>query len=87
MLLVERVGFATTVVNMSWVKAGSFPDYKESEQLARLAVAMLATILSWEGYLLSIQKKPLQDIWRYILDVCLVFIYLFLLLTSKFPHF
>lgn len=81
------VGFAATVVNMGWVKNGVAPDHPELEQLARLFVALVATVLSWEGYLLSIQRKPLNDIWRYFLYILLVFLYLFLLLTSKFPYF
>jgi hypothetical protein len=81
------VGFATTVVNMGWVREGRMPDYGEWEQLARLLAALVATVLSWEGYLLSIQNKPLKDFPRYFLDVFLVFLYLFLLLTSKFSYF
>lgn len=81
------VGFATTVVSMEWVQNGTTPNYTEKEQLARLAVALLATILSWEGYLLSIQRKPLADFGRFLLDVLLVFLYLFLLITSKFSSF
>ena len=81
------VGFATTVVNMGWVKNGVWPTYAESEQIARLSVALLATLFSWEGYLLSIQRKPLDDIFRFLVDVFLVFVYLFMLLTSKFPFF
>jgi len=81
------VGFAATVVDMDWVKNGTWPDLAQQEQLARLFVALVATILSWEGYLLSIKKKPLDDLIRYFTDILLVFLYLFLLLTSRFEHF
>jgi hypothetical protein len=81
------VGFATTVVQMPWVQNGRSPTYVEWEQLFRLLAALSATVLSWEGYLMSISTKKLYELRRYIIDVGLVFIYLFLLLTSKFPYF
>lgn len=81
------VGFATTVVNMRWVGEGEWPTQSEWDQLCRLGVALIATILSWEGYLLSIKKKRLYEIARYFIDIFLVFLYLFLLLTSKYEHY
>jgi hypothetical protein len=87
------VGFATAVSNMPWLHDGrifeqNLPvDWDQIKQLFRLAVAVIATVLSWEGYLLSISTKPLKDGARFFLDVSLVFIYLLLLLTSKFSYF
>jgi hypothetical protein len=81
------VGFASTVVRMAWVQNGTWPAHPEAEQIARLFVALLATVLSWEGYLTSISEKKLFDFARYLIDILLVFMYLFLLLTSQFPLF
>lgn len=81
------VGFATTVVQMPWVTNGRLPEQVEFEQLCRLGAALIATVLSWEGYLLSIKKKKLYEFSRYFIDIILVFIYLFLLLTSKYEKF
>jgi hypothetical protein len=44
---------------------------------------MTATILSWDGYLWSIEERPLRNFWRFAIDILLVFIYMFLLMTSK----
>lgn len=78
------VGFATALASMPWLKDEVPFDWTQGQQLIRLAVAMLATLLSWEGYLLSIQSKPLTEGWRFAIDVFLVLLYLLLLLTSKF---
>ncbi|QZP09130.1 hypothetical protein [Caenibius sp. WL] len=87
------VGFATALANMPWLKYGvifepSLPvDWEQIEQLARLFVAAFATVLSWDGYFRSIENKPIEDSARFFIDVFLVFLYLFLLLTSKFSYF
>jgi hypothetical protein len=87
------VGFATALAEMPWLKDGvifdsTLPvDWTQIEQVARLSVAALATVLSWDGYFLSITNKPIEDGPRFTIDVLLVFLYLFLLLTSKFPYF
>lgn len=80
------VGFATSLAGMPWVRDGVFPKPEEWPQLAILATALIATVLSWDGYLLSIDGKPLGSFWRFTIDVVLVFIYMFLLLTSKHDH-
>jgi hypothetical protein len=87
------VGFATALSNMPWLRdkeifESSLPvDWDQVKQVARLAAAAVATIMSWEGYLQSIATKPLGDQRRFYIDVFLVFLYLFLLLTSKFSFF
>jgi hypothetical protein len=81
------VGFATTLVQMSWLNQGVLPTYEEWQQLARLAVALTAVVLSWEGYFFSISSKPLKDTPRFIIDFFLVLTYMVLLYTSKIPTF
>jgi len=44
---------------------------------------MMATVLSWDGYLASIEGRPLYGFWRFAIDIALVFIYMFLLMTSN----
>jgi hypothetical protein len=77
------VGAATTLYQMGWVQDGRPPCIKEYQQLLILIAAMTATVLSWDGYLWSIEQKPLRDFWRFAIDILLVFIYLLLWLTSK----
>lgn len=87
------VGFATAISSMPWLKHGvifnqNLPiDWEQVKQCARLTTAVIATILSWDGYFQSIANKPLTDGTRFSIDVFLVFLYLFLLLTSKFDYF
>jgi hypothetical protein len=77
------VGAASTLAHMQWVIAGRWPDLGEWQQLAILGVAMTATVLSWDGYLMSIHDRPLLGFWRFAIDIGLVFIYMFLLMTSQ----
>jgi hypothetical protein len=62
-------------------------DWDQIKQLARLFVAAFATVLSWDGYFRSVENKPIEDGARFSIDVLLVFMYLLLLLTSKFSYF
>lgn len=87
------VGFATALSNMPWLKSKVAPDldlpidWDQVKQIARLSIAVIATILSWDGYFKSIKSKPLIDGSRFSIDIFLVFLYLVLLLTSKFGDF
>lgn len=81
------VGFASTVVDADWLKAGRLPNQFEQAQFFRLGVALIATLFSWEGYFKSIKTKPLNDSPRYYIDVFLVFLYLTLLVTSARPEY
>ena len=80
------VGFATSLAGMDWVKNADWPKVDEVRQLVVLGVALALTVLSWDGYLLSIKNKPLGNSYRYAIDVLLVFVYMFLLLTAKSPN-
>jgi hypothetical protein len=77
------VGAATTLAQMKWVQGGRWPCMAEWQQLFVLTAALWATVLSWDGYLWSIARRPLTKPPRFIIDVLLVFIYMFLLMTSK----
>jgi hypothetical protein len=78
------VGFVATLIDMPWVKADRWPTHLEANQLLILLTGLSATVLSWEGYLLSIQRKPLNSGFvRFWIDIALVFTYLFFLITSR----
>jgi Ca2+/Na+ antiporter len=79
------VGVGFTLSRMSWVEDanGHFPKFAEWQQLAILAAAMTATVLSWDGYLISIENRPLTGFARFAIDVVLVFIYMLLIMTSR----
>src|SRR4051794_33065163 len=80
------VGFATTLSKAEWIQQTRLPNVGELQQLAILLTALTATVASWDGYLVSIDKKPLERTGRYVIDLVLVFIYLLLLLTATNPH-
>ena len=80
------VGFATTLSNSAWLKHQRLPNGAEIQQFAVLLTALTATLLSWDGYLASIAKKPLERSTRFVIDIALVFIYMTLLLTASNPH-
>src|SRR5207248_9539885 len=73
------VGFATTVATMDCVRNGTPPTFAEWEQVSILITALIATVLSWDGYLLAIETRQLVGFWRYAIDIVLVFIYMLLL--------
>jgi hypothetical protein len=76
------IGVGNTLVNAAWVRNGVWPAGHEIEQISIVLLALFATVLSWDGYLASVRKKPLNDWLRFAIDVFLVFIYMILLITS-----
>lgn len=77
------IGVGSAIVGADWVKNPHFPNSSETQQIAIVILSLYATVLSWDGYLISISKKPLCDRGRFIIDISLVFTYMFLLVTSK----
>lgn len=76
------VGVGYVLSRMKWVTEGSAPDLDEIRHLFVLLTALYATILSWDGYLLSIRSKPLFSTIRFGIDVLLVFTYMLMIMTS-----
>jgi hypothetical protein len=70
------VGAATTLSRMGWVEHGRWPCLAEWQQLSILTAALMATVLSWDGYLYSINERPLRNFGRFAIDILLVFIYI-----------
>jgi hypothetical protein len=81
------IGVGAAIVNAAWVKGGRLPQGQEVEQIAIVLLALFATVLSWDGYLMSVRKKPLHDWPRFAIDVFLVFTYMFLIVTSNKSNF
>ncbi|WP_143744699.1 hypothetical protein [Mesorhizobium prunaredense] len=77
------IGVGSTMVGANWIKEARPPNLAEFEQIAIVLIALYATVLSWDGYLISISKKPLINRWRFAIDVALVFTYMFLLVASE----
>ena len=61
-----------------------FRTLVSGNRILELFTALVATLLSWDSYLLSIKEKKLTAFDRFAIDVLLIFIYMFLLITSKY---
>lgn len=81
------VGFAATLTQMTWIKNGTLPDSSEWIEIVGLITALIATLLSWDGYLSAIEDRPLTSFSRFGIDVLLVFLYMIMLITSKRANF
>jgi hypothetical protein len=79
------IGVGSTLVNAEWIKNGAFPNLTQAEQLTIVLLALFATVLSWDGYLASVEKKPLNGWLRFAIDIFLVIIYTVLIITSVKP--
>jgi uncharacterized membrane protein len=77
------VGFASTLINMHWVKETTSPSPDEWSHLFILLTGLVATVGSWDGYFQALEKAPLEKFGRFLIDIFLVFLYLILLVTSK----
>ena len=80
------VGFAATLARMTWVQNGTLPNPAELNQTLILGTALLAAILGWDGHLVAMSDKPLFGFWRFLINLALVFIYMFLLMASAHPE-
>src|SRR4051812_47568690 len=80
------VGFAATLARMAWVQNGTLPNPAELNQTLILGTALLAAILGWDGHLVAMSDKPLFGFWRFLVNLAIVFIYMFLLMASAHPE-
>src|SRR5262245_36210214 len=80
------VGFAATLAKMNWVQNGALPAPAELNQTLILVTALLAAVLGWESHLAATTEKPLFGFWRFLVNLVLVFIYMFLLMASAHPE-
>jgi hypothetical protein len=77
------VGFASQLVQQPWIRAGALPTWPETADFLLLCLGLLLVVQSWEGYLRAITSRPLEKVWRFYIDIALVFMYLSLLVISK----
>jgi hypothetical protein len=61
-------------------------ERRRAQSDAILATALLAAILGWDGHLLAMTDKPLFGFCRFLINLALVFIYMFLLMASAHPE-
>lgn len=81
------VGVSSAIINADWVDERRMPNAgSDLEQIIIVCLALFATVLSWDGYLMSVKTKHLND-WRFTIDVALVFTYMFLIVTSDTSSF
>jgi hypothetical protein len=80
------VGFAATLAKMNWVQNGALPGPAELNQTIILVTALLAAVLGWESHLAAMTERPLFGFWRFLVNLVLVFIYMFLLMASAHPE-
>lgn len=76
-------GLTSTLIQMDWFKNGTRPTAQEFNEMWILATGLVLTILSWEGYLRSIGKRPLKRWPRFLIDVVLVTLYMAFLASAK----
>src|SRR5260370_4213090 len=73
------VGFASQVAKIIDAK---FTSGSGIQDFMMLSVSATVVVLSWEGYLGALQDFPLEDVFRFYLDIIIVFLYLVLLACS-----
>lgn len=77
------IGFVNGLFDTTWIKQWSLPARNEWSEAIYFFLAMFAVVLSWEGYHKSIEAKPLESFWRFLLDIVLLVLYIFLLIKFR----
>lgn len=54
------------------------------KEVGLLLISLITVIGSWDGYLSSTARRPLEDKFRFFVDIAIVFTYLLLMLSSQF---
>ncbi|MHC2621505.1 hypothetical protein ACVIW2_003537 [Bradyrhizobium huanghuaihaiense] len=79
------IGVGTKLVQAGWIRDGRWPDAGEWDALGVILLAIYATVLSWDNYLASVEKKPLNGWFRFAIDIFLVIMYTVLISTADVP--
>jgi hypothetical protein len=81
-----HIGFVEGLMQETWLESRSFPTRLDDLANVSLFIAAFWTIVaSWVGYHKSIQNKPILGGARFVLDIMLLGLYIFLLLYFKNP--
>lgn len=75
------VGFASKISDLTFLFSFTLPTHQQIQQLALLIIAMVIVVGSWEFYFNSINKRPLVDFSRFVIDIIIVSMYIVLLLS------
>jgi hypothetical protein len=73
------VGFASKIGNFEFLSRFAIPSADQLQQLILLVFAMVVVVGSWEFYFQSINKRPLIDWQRFLIDIIIVSLYIVLL--------
>lgn len=79
------IGVGTKLVQAAWIRDGRWPEGGEWDALGVILLAIYATVLSWDNYLASVEKKPLNGWLRFAVDIFLVILYTVLISTADVP--
>lgn len=83
------VGVASQIVRIMFDPTHFYPQYDWSPVLDQwrtillLLISLIIVVSSWEGYLGAVERMPLEDAFRFWIDIALVFSYLLLTLSSQ----
>jgi Ca2+/Na+ antiporter len=79
-----HIGFVENLFEHKWFKDRALPNTGESwADVLLFIIGLLVIVLSWVGYHNSINNKPIRDDWRFMLDIVLLVLYIFLLVYSS----
>lgn len=79
------VGFGTSLLTLpqKWLGQHTWPTWPDWQQFFLLIMALVVTVLSWDGYILTFKKAGEEKDVRFVIDITLVFAYIILMYTSK----
>jgi len=77
------VGFASKLGDLKFLSSFGIPSQEEIHQLILLVFATTVVVGSWEFYFRSIDKRPLIDWQRFVVDIVIVSLYIVFLLSVK----
>ncbi|WP_339026630.1 hypothetical protein WI604_17805 [Bradyrhizobium symbiodeficiens] len=81
-----HIGFVEGLLNEHWLHERVFPHtWADFANLALFVSAFWTIVASWVGYHKSIQSKPIMGQRRFVLDILLLALYIFLLLYFRDP--
>lgn len=77
------VGFAGRLVNMPWVQNNVPLDDAQIVVLTRLLVGVFVVVSGWEWYHRDLRRYPLNNPWRFYVDVAVVVYTIVFLFSSN----
>lgn len=81
--VVISVGFVARLAQMQWLSQAKAPDYFQWQEIFRLVTAMFAVVSGWEWYHRDVDKRPLYETPRFLVDVLVIVAALVFLFSSR----